>query len=125
VRLIAWIIVAAVAIVAMTFAISNRAPITLDFWPLPFTQDVPTYLTVLGGALAGFLIGGFLGLLPVVKWKHLAKARARDLEYAEHRSQKYQLRIKELEEAAKKAEEAILPANAPSTIPALKAPDAA
>ena len=120
-RLFAWIIVAAVAIVAMTFAISNRAPIILDFWPLPFAQAVPTYLTVLGGALAGFLIGGFLALFPVAKWKHQAKARARDLEFAEHRADKYRARIKELEEAAKKAEQSAKV----SKIPALKAPDAA
>ena len=122
-RLIAWIFVATVAIVAMTFAISNRTPIILDFWPLPFTQAVPTYLTVLGGGLAGFLIGGFLALFPVAKWKHQAKARARDLEFAEHRADKYRARISELEAAIGKAEEqgsARL-----SKIPALKAPDAA
>ncbi|MCW9035473.1 MAG: LapA family protein [Rhodospirillales bacterium] len=102
-RLISWIIVAIVAIAAMSFAISNRDPVTLDLWPLPFKQEAPLYLAILGAALVGFLVAGFLSLFPLTKWKHLARARERDMEISKRKIERFQDQIKDLEAATKPA----------------------
>jgi len=45
------------AAVLIPFALSNREPISLGLWPLPFFVDLPLYLLVLSLLLAGFVIG--------------------------------------------------------------------
>jgi lipopolysaccharide assembly protein A len=49
------IVVAAAAL--SLFAVSNREPVSLGFWPLPFLVDVPLYLTVFLALLCGFVVG--------------------------------------------------------------------
>jgi len=101
VRLISWVIVAIVAIAAMSFAISNRELVTLNLWPLPFAPSIPIYLTVLGSALIGFLIAGFLAFFSITKWRHLARARERDMEISERKIERYKVQVRDLEAAAK------------------------
>jgi putative membrane protein len=47
-----------IAIVAASFAVSNRAVIDLGLWPLPNRIDCPVYLLVLVALALGFVIGG-------------------------------------------------------------------
>lgn len=46
-----------VAFAAVAFAVANRAPATLQLWPLPYTYDVPIFILVFSGLGAGFAIG--------------------------------------------------------------------
>jgi len=104
VRLISWILSLIIAVAAVLFAVSNRAAVTLDFWPFPFSLDVPTYLTVLGGLLVGFVVGGFLGWAPMVTWKTRARMRASEIQVLRARAERLDKRVKELETSAKQAE---------------------
>ena len=56
-RVLYWLITALVALVCVIFAVSNRAGVTLTFWPLSFELAAPLYLVVLLALLAGFLLG--------------------------------------------------------------------
>ena len=56
-RVVYWAAVAVAAVVLMLFAVSNRTPVSLGLWPLPFAAELPLYLLALGALLAGFLIG--------------------------------------------------------------------
>ena len=103
-RLISWILMLGIAVAAVVFAVSNRGPVSLDFWPLPFGIDVPTYLTVLGGLFVGFVVGGFLAWAPMVTWKTRARMRASEIEVLRARCERMDKRIRELEEAAKQVE---------------------
>ena len=49
----------AIALIA-TFAVENRAPVTVDFWPLPWTLHPPLYFAVLGAGAIGLILGGLL-----------------------------------------------------------------
>jgi uncharacterized integral membrane protein len=49
-----------VGVVVIVFSISNRSLVTLDFWPLPFLQDLPIYIPILATGFFGFLIGGII-----------------------------------------------------------------
>lgn len=57
-RLLSWLAMFVVGVVVVLFSISNRSLVTLDFWPLPFLQDVPVYIPVLVAGFLGFVFGG-------------------------------------------------------------------
>lgn len=70
-KFLAWLIGAPLAIVAVAFSIANRDLARLDLWPLPFSVDLPVYVTVLGSMVAGSLLGW------VAAWLSSGRLRAR------------------------------------------------
>ena len=52
-----WAATLIAAALLIPFALSNREPVSLGLWPLPFFVDLPLYLLVLSLLLAGFVIG--------------------------------------------------------------------
>jgi uncharacterized integral membrane protein len=52
-----WTVILVVAAVLSLFAASNREPVSLGLWPLPYLVGAPLYLVFFGAALAGFLTG--------------------------------------------------------------------
>jgi len=52
-----WVATLIAAALLIPFALSNREPVSLGLWPLPFFVDLPLYLLVLMLLLAGFVIG--------------------------------------------------------------------
>ena len=52
-----WALTLLAVILLIPFAVSNRAPVSLGFWPLPFLVALPLYLLVLSLLLLGFVIG--------------------------------------------------------------------
>ncbi|WP_207482114.1 lipopolysaccharide assembly protein LapA domain-containing protein [Arenibaculum pallidiluteum] len=62
-RILSWLVAIPVALVAISFALSNRDLVTLSLWPLPFTLDLPVYLVGLAGILVGFVAGGLVAWL--------------------------------------------------------------
>jgi putative membrane protein len=57
-RFFSWLAMLIVGIVVVFFSISNRVLVTLDFWPLPFSQEAPIYFSVLIAGFLGFIFGG-------------------------------------------------------------------
>ena len=82
-RVLYWLATALVALVCVVFAVSNRAGVTLTFWPLSFDLAAPLYLVVLLALLAGFLVG--LLVAWVWSWgaRRVARQRARRIEALE------------------------------------------
>ncbi len=68
-KVLFWLIVLVVAVVLALFAVSNRAPAALAFWPLPFVAELPLYLAVLGALVIGFACGA------VIVWLAAASRR--------------------------------------------------
>ena len=56
-RFLYWSATALVALVLVIFAVSNRATITLTFWPLPALVEAPLYLVMLATLAIGFVFG--------------------------------------------------------------------
>jgi len=83
VRILYWLGTALVALICAVFAVSNRAGVTLTFWPLGMELAAPLYLVVLLALLAGFVIG----LLAAWIWswgpRRVARQRARRIEVLE------------------------------------------
>jgi len=59
-RLILSLTLAVATALIATFAVENRAPVTVDFWPLPWTLHPPLYAAVLGAGAVGLVLGGLL-----------------------------------------------------------------
>ncbi|HKF71676.1 MAG TPA: lipopolysaccharide assembly protein LapA domain-containing protein [Stellaceae bacterium] len=82
-RILYWLGTALVALICAVFAVSNRAGVTLTFWPLGMELAAPLYLVVLLALLAGFVIG----LLAAWIWswgpRRVARQRARRIEILE------------------------------------------
>jgi lipopolysaccharide assembly protein A len=58
VKAVYWAVTLVAVVLLIPFAVSNRAPVSLGFWPLPFLVALPLYLLVLSLLLLGFVIGG-------------------------------------------------------------------
>jgi len=59
-RLFTWLCSLPIFAVALTFALQNRAPVTLSFWPLDAQATVPLSVLSLGLFVFGFLGGAFI-----------------------------------------------------------------
>jgi uncharacterized integral membrane protein len=58
VKHLSWFITLPVTLMVVVFAVSNRTPVEIDLFPLPWRPVLPAYLLVLGSMFIGFLIGG-------------------------------------------------------------------
>jgi hypothetical protein len=56
-RIAYWGAVLFTATVCGAFAISNRIPVSLTLWPLPFAVALPLYLLIFVTVLIGFVAG--------------------------------------------------------------------
>lgn len=82
-KILFWIVVLPIVILATAFAVNNRADVTLDLTPFPYTLMLPVYLAVLLSVLAGFLIGGFVSWLSHGKLRRLLRQRNRHIGHLE------------------------------------------
>ncbi len=87
-KYLSWILTVPLAIVAIVFAISNRAGATLNLWPLGITVEAPLFILVLGSALVGLIAGGFIAWLSAGSTRrrrreavHRAEVAERDLDF--------------------------------------------
>jgi len=77
VRYLSWIITIPVALVIVSFAVSNRGPVELALWPLPFQITVPIYVATLVALVLGFLAGGFIAWVSGGRYRAAARERRR------------------------------------------------
>ncbi|MDX2221980.1 MAG: lipopolysaccharide assembly protein LapA domain-containing protein [Rhodospirillaceae bacterium] len=84
-RLITTFLGILLAIAVVLFAVSNRAPVTVEIWPLPYRFELGLYAAILLGALAGFAAGAIgAWLMGGAKRRalRLARKRIKDLEHS-------------------------------------------
>jgi uncharacterized integral membrane protein len=63
VKHLSWLVTLPVTLAVVVFAVSNRTPVEIDFFPFPSHPVLPAYLLVLGSLFVGFLIGGAVAWL--------------------------------------------------------------
>jgi uncharacterized integral membrane protein len=83
VRYLSWIITIPIALVIVSFAVSNRDAVELALWPLPFSITVPIYVAVLTTLVLGFLAGGFVAWSADRKHRVAARVRGRKAQQLE------------------------------------------
>ena len=52
-RILAWVIAAAVGIVVIAFAVANRGPLAISVAPFPFRLDIPIWALAVGALAVG------------------------------------------------------------------------
>jgi uncharacterized integral membrane protein len=57
VKRVYWIIVLPLALAVAAWAIANRQPVELSFYPLPVVVEFPLYVLILLSVAVGFVIG--------------------------------------------------------------------
>lgn len=62
-RVATRLIMVAVALLLILFAVNNRESVTVNLWPLPFAASAPFYLILLATLALGVLLGGLAALL--------------------------------------------------------------
>jgi uncharacterized integral membrane protein len=77
-RLVLWLVLLAIVVAAMVFAVSNATPVTLRFWPFQNAWDAPLFAVVAAAVIAGLLIGVFYGWLLGGPTRRRARALARE-----------------------------------------------
>ncbi|HXV24559.1 MAG TPA: LapA family protein [Alphaproteobacteria bacterium] len=100
-----WLVTLPVTLAVVVFAISNRTPVEIDLFPLPWRPVLPAFLLVLASLFLGFLIGG------AVAWLAGAPRRRR----ARRLAIEADVLSRELAEVRRKAADTVMPA--PTGIP--------
>jgi putative membrane protein len=78
-----WAVTLVAVVLLIPFAVSNREPVSLGFWPLPFLVDLPLYLLVMLLLLVGFVIGAAAGWLAGRRTRRELRRRRRRVEALE------------------------------------------
>ena len=109
-RRFSYIISVPLAVILVIFAIANRASLVINFWPLPWTASLPSFLALFLALLIGFLAGA------AAAWLSGGRARRRARHLAETaRAQAHQIAEHERRHAT--ARQAQAPQNASSLPP--------
>jgi uncharacterized integral membrane protein len=76
-KLVFWIVIAAVATILALFAASNRDAVSLALWPFGFALDLPLYLAILATFLTGFIIGAVCAWVGGRRWRREVRRNRR------------------------------------------------
>ncbi len=57
----------------VVFALSNRASVTLGFWPTDFSLEMPLSLAILAAMAIAFLVGGLIVWFSVLAQRNRAR----------------------------------------------------
>lgn len=75
-RYLSWIVTIPLGIIVISFAVSNREPVALGLWPLPFEVEMPLFLPVLGALVVGFVTGGAIAWWSGGRTRRLARRQS-------------------------------------------------
>ena len=75
-----WILAFIVTLAVTSFAVTNRAPVEVDFWPLPFAATLPLFAILIVAAALGFMFGTVATWWSGRKWRRSARDRGREVE---------------------------------------------
>jgi len=80
-------------LILVIFALSNRAPVDLHFWPTDFELTVPLSVAILVGAGACFFLGALFTWFGALGQRYRAKRAERQVRTLESQVQALQARL--------------------------------
>lgn len=86
-RILSVLVGIPVAVSLGLFAVSNRASVRLDLWPLPFGLEAPVYLLALSPLAIGFLLGIVSTFVASGPLRVRIRARLREVRMLEKRTE--------------------------------------
>ena len=80
-KIFLWILAAIVTLAVTSFAVTNRAPVEVDFWPLPFAATLPLFAILIVAAGLGFGFGAIATWWSGRTWRRSARSRGREIDH--------------------------------------------
>ena len=96
-RFLSWLLMIPLGAAVVVFTISNRGLVTIDFWPSPYSFEVPVFSAVLAAAVIGFLFGGIVSFLSGGRRRARNRELIRMLENSKREEMHLREQIKKLE----------------------------
>ena len=84
-RIIAWLVGLPLAIIVILFALSNRQPIEIGFWPFPVRIEAPAYVIGLIPLALGLLVGAGLAGIGTLHARYRHRSANRTIRALEKR----------------------------------------
>jgi putative membrane protein len=100
VRTIRWSFILVIAILLADFAISNRQPVEVKFWPLPVDFSTRLFFAVLVSAAFGFILGELVAWFGGRRWRQEVRVKQRRIEALERELAATQAQLKSTGESA-------------------------
>lgn len=85
-KVLSWLVGAPLAVIALSFALSNRQVVVVGLWPFDDAIALPVYLIVLLPLLIGFLGGVMLASLKGLKYRRAARQQAKRVDALERQA---------------------------------------
>lgn len=82
-KTVMWVIAISFGLILTLFSLANRAPVDIDLWPLPLSQNIPLFVLLLGCLAFGILWGGFAAWLAAGNARKRAREASRRADAAE------------------------------------------
>ncbi len=104
-KLVRLILAVAGIVVAIAFAIANREPVTVSFYPTPFSVALPLFGIVLISLVVGVVLGGLATWLGAWRFRRHAgrnRRRVKTLEAEAVARREAELRAEEQNRAARR-----------------------
>ena len=102
--------------VLVTFAVVNRGPVTIDFWPLPMDMQAPLSAMIMLSLIVGVIWGGVASWLAAGTGRKRARDTVQRANQAESESRDLKNRVARLESEVRDAK---APSKTPAGPPAL------
>lgn len=103
-KVLFWIIVPLLFLIAIVFAVRNHAMVDVSLWPILLDPvSLPTYAIALVALFIGFLWGGFVAWMQGSPGRARRRALARRLEAEHHELNATRDKLARLESAEKSA----------------------
>ena len=99
-RIVRWLVTALVAVLLVIFAVSNRQPVEVTFWPFAMTISSALSIVILGAVVLAFLVGQFVAWLGAQRWRQEARAKQRRIEALERELAATQAQLRPPDEIA-------------------------
>ena len=121
-KVLSLMLVLPAAMVFVTFAVVNRGPVTIDFWPLPMDMQAPLSAMIILSLIVGVIWGGVASWLAAGTGRKRARDPTQRANQAESESRALKHRVARLESEIRDAK---TPSKTPDGPPALPPANAA
>ena len=121
-KVLSLVLVLPAGMVLVTFAVVNRGPVTIDFWPLPMDMQAPLSAMIMLSLIVGVIWGGVASWLAAGTGRKRARDTTQRANQAESESRDLKNRVARLESEIRDAK---TPSKTPDGPPALPPANAA
>ena len=124
-KVLSLVLVLPAGMVLVTFAVVNRGPVTIDFWPLPMDMQAPLSAMIMLSLIVGVIWGGVASWLAAGTGRKRARDTVQRANRAESESRDLKNRVARLESEVRDTKASAKTANTPVGPPALPPANAA